>query len=134
MFLFRKYTKLNVSLIGVHKSKITMRERGNLSSPSTKLKQKLRFASNKTMPGSVSSNQRRVVDEIQKRSLQQLHNLKSQPTTTNKIRNLITQDIIIMTKLTATGPSILSKGTLGNTTEPSETAYTSMSEQSSPRR
>ena len=52
-------------------------EGGNLSSSSTKLKQKLRFASNKTMPRSVSSNQRRVVDEIEKRSFQQLHNLKA---------------------------------------------------------
>lgn len=32
--------------------------------------------------------------------------------------------------LTATGPSTLSNGTFGKTTDPSETAYTSTSEQS----
>jgi hypothetical protein len=36
--------------------------------------------------------------------------------------------------LTAIGPSILSRGTLGKTTEPSAMEYTSTSEQSNPLR
>jgi len=50
----------------------------NLSSSSTKLKQKLRFSCNKPMSCCICSNQRCVIDEIEEWSFQQLHHLSKE--------------------------------------------------------